>query len=349
MSSHTHLPDRIRPPGRAGVRTDVPSLRAPFYLTDGGLETTLVFGYGLDLPDFAAFPLLDRKPEVFVDYFTPYLDVARRDGVGFVFDTPTWRASSDWGARLGYSPAALFELNQRAVGFMRDLAARWPEVDAVVNGVIGPRGDGYAVGETMSPDEAERYHRAQARAFVEAGADLVTAVTMTYTGEAIGIARAAIAEGIPVAISFTVETDGCLPSGQALSDAIEEVDAAIAERSLHAGRVAYYMINCAHPQHFAHELERGARSPDAAWLGRIEGIRANASKRSHAELDAAEALDRGEPVELGADYVALHDVLPRLRIAGGCCGSDHEHIDEISRALAHRLGVDAAPGAVPGA
>jgi S-methylmethionine-dependent homocysteine/selenocysteine methylase len=293
------------------------------FLTDGGLETTLVFHQGLDLPDFAAFPLLDTEAgrAGLVAYYAPYLDLAERLGAGFVLDTPTWRANLDWGARLGYDAARLSEVNRRAVDFVSALAAERPGLRTIVNGVVGPRGDGYVVGATMSASEAAAYHGLQTRAFAEAGAEMMSAITMTYVEEAIGVARAAASVGLPVVISFTVETDGRLPSGQSLGDAITQVD--------DASRVppAYFMINCAHPSHFAGVLESGG-----SWLGRIHGVRANASCLSHAQLDEATELDRGDVQELGALYASLGTIVD-LRVIGGCCGTDHEHIATIAAAL----------------
>jgi homocysteine S-methyltransferase len=304
----------------------LPQLSAPLAITDGGLETTLVFQHGIDLPDFAAFPLLDTEAgrDALADYFEPYLDLARRLGVAMVLDTPTWRANLDWGARLGYDAIQLAAVNRRAVEFVRALATSGPggPVAHVLDGVVGPRGDGYVVGETMSPAEAAAYHGLQARAFAEAGAAMVTGVTITYADEAIGLVRAARSVGLPVVISFTVETDGTLPSGEALGEAIDRVDDAT------DGAPAYYMVNCAHPTHFAEQLTAGA-----AWLARVKAIRANASRCSHAELDAATELDRGDVADLADWYRRLHASLPDLRVIGGCCGTDHEHVTAIAEAL----------------
>ena len=294
------------------------------FLTDGGLETTLVFHQARDLPDFAAFPLLDSDDgrAGLTAYYNPYLDVAERLGAGFVLDTPTWRANLDWGARLGYNPTALALVNYRAVTFVRSLAGARPGLTTVVNGVIGPRGDGYVIGSTMSPAEAAAYHGLQVRAFAEAGAEMLTAVTMTYSDEAIGVARAAAAADIPTVISFTVETDGRLPSGETLGEAISRVDDACPIAP------AYYMVNCAHPSHFAHALD-----VSESWPARVRGVRANASRLSHAELDEATELDRGDIAELGALYVSLSSMID-LRVVGGCCGTDHEHVATIAHALA---------------
>ncbi len=306
--------------------TTLPQLRsARPYLTDGGLETTLVFREGIDLPDFAAFPLLDTDSgrAALARYYGPYLDLAERLGLGLVLDTPTWRANLDWGARLAYDPVSLAGANRRAVEFVVELARERATVATVINGVIGPRGDGYVVGAAMSASEAATYHELQARSFAEAGAQMISAITMTYADEAIGIARAATAVGLPSVISLTVETDGVLPSGDTIGDTISRIDDAT-----HASP-AYYMINCAHPDHFSTALDTSA-----AQTGRIRGIRANASRLSHAELDESTDLDRGDVEELAAFYGELHQRLD-LRVVGGCCGTDDEHIAAIATALVH--------------
>ena len=304
----------------------LPHLDGRLWMADGGLETTLVFLQGIDLPDFAAFPLLhDAEGRAQLRrYYEPYLRAARMRDIGMVVDTPTWRANPDWSARLGWSPASLVRLNAESVGFVRELTSEF-EVEAVINGAIGPRGDGYVVGTAMSDGEATRYHSLQTQALAEGGADMVTAVTMTYAAEAIGVTRAAVNAGISAAISFTVETDGRLPSGQPLGEAIEAVDAAT------EAAPAYFMVNCAHPSHFEHVLAGGG-----SWTERIKGIRANASRASHAELDEAEDLDRGNPAELADDYRRLAELLPSLALIGGCCGTDSEHILAMASALATR-------------
>jgi S-methylmethionine-dependent homocysteine/selenocysteine methylase len=295
------------------------------FLTDGGLETTLIFHRGLDLPCFAAFDLL--KDEAGRDelraYFGAYVALARERGVGFVLDTATWRANPDWARRLGYSLEDLDDANRAAVALAEEIraAGETEGTPIVVNGVIGPRGDGYDPGALMSPDEAEGYHARQVATFAESAVDMVTAVTMTNADEAIGIARAARAHDVPAVISFTLETDGCLPDGQPLGAAIERVDAET------GGSVAYFMINCAHPSHFAGVLEE-----DGAWRERIGGLRANASAKSHAELDEADELDEGDPAALGAEHGALRPRLGAVTVLGGCCGTDRRHVEAIGRA-----------------
>jgi S-methylmethionine-dependent homocysteine/selenocysteine methylase len=301
----------------------LPQLETELFLADGGLETTLVFLDGFDLPEFAAFPLVEDGDgrAALERYYDSYLDVAEDAGVGIALDTPTWRANPDWAAKLGYDEEGVHRANLAGVDFVRQVRDRRGSVQVVVNGAIGPRGDGYVVDTHMSGDEAADYHSTQVRAFAEAGADLVTAVTMTYADEAFGVARAAEEAGVPVALSFTVETDGRLPSGESLADAVRSTDRAT------GGYPSYFMVNCAHPTHFAEVLD-----PSAAWTGRLAGIRANASTMSHAELDEAETLDAGDQQDLARRYAALRESLPGLRLLGGCCGTDARHVRAISEA-----------------
>lgn len=292
-------------------------------LTDSGLETWLVFHRGADLPDFAAFPLLADPAgrELLAEYFRDHLRLAAESGTGVVLETPTWRANADWGARLGYDAEALDHLNRDAVDFLRDLATAFVDVEVVVSGNIGPRGDGYDPVELLTPAVAEAYHRAQIDSFAAAGADRVTMLTATHAGEATGVAQAADAAGVPVVVAFTVETDGRLPSGQALHEAVAEVDAAT------NGGVLHFGINCAHPDHFAAALD-----VDSPAIQRIELLRANASRASHDELDQAEELDDGDPDELGSLYAELRRRHPYFGVLGGCCGTDARHIRAIARA-----------------
>lgn len=313
-------------------RRSLPQLSGDIFLTDGGIETTLIFHEGYDLPEFAAFDLLNQETgvEALRRYYKTYADIAQTYGVGFILEAPTWRASLDWGRKFGYSPEALDNVNRQAIALLEDIRQEH-ETEAtkmVISGCIGPRGDGYAVEHKMKPDEAEQYHAAQIATFSETTADMVTALTVNYAEEAIGMVRAAKAVGMPIVISFTLETDGRLPSGQTLKDAIQQVDAATDNGP------AYYMINCAHPTHFEDMLASGE-----AWAQRIRGLRANASRMSHAELDQAEELDDGNPVELSQQYLALTNQLNYLNVLGGCCGTDYRHIEEIGKACVLQLAV----------
>jgi S-methylmethionine-dependent homocysteine/selenocysteine methylase len=307
-------------------RTSLPQLEGDLFLTDGGIETSLIFHQGLDLPEFAAFVLLDSDAGVdqLRRYYEPYLALARESGAGFVLESPTWRASPGWAARLDVSAEKLDALNRRAIALMEELRASTGDAPVVISGCVGPQGDGYRPAELLSAHVAREYHSTQIGTFADTAADMVTAVTMTYADEAIGVTQAARDAGLPVVISFTVETDGRLPNGQGLGEAIEEVDEAT------GGAPSYYMVNCAHPTHFEDVL--GTEEP---WRDRIRGLRANASMLSHDELDAMEELDDGDPADLGARYAALRSRLPNLNVLGGCCGTDHRHIAAIRDAWAH--------------
>ncbi|MET1028923.1 MAG: homocysteine S-methyltransferase family protein [Dongiaceae bacterium] len=312
----------------SAYRQALPQLAGGMFLTDGGLETTYIFHEGRDLPHFAIFDLLkdEAGTDWLRDYYRRYMAIARSGGSGFILESPTWRANPDWAAKLGYSAERLAEINRRSIDLLRGLRDESEDTDApiVVSGCLGPRGDGYDPGRMMSADEAADYHAPQMRVFAASEADMASAMTLSYVNEGIGIVHAAKAAKMPVAISFTLETDGRLPTGQALQAAVEETDAAT------NGGAAYFMINCAHPTHFNSTL-----TGDGAWLRRLRGIRANASKRSHAELDQASDLDAGDPVELGSEYSALRQRLPWLNILGGCCGTDHRHVEAINRACAN--------------
>jgi homocysteine S-methyltransferase len=290
-------------------------------VTDGGLETDLIFHHGVDLPEFAAFPLVDDESgrALLTDYYDGYAAIARGAGAGLLLESPTWRANPDWGARVGYSPAELARVNAAAITMLAELRRRYTEQldNVVVCGTVGPRGDGYQPGAAFDPDDAASYHLPQVAALATAGADLVTAYTLTDVGEAIGVVRAAREVGVPVAISFTVETDGRLPEGTSLAQAVAAVDAAAAPE--------YFLVNCAHPTHVEGGL---ADEPGEAgdWRERILGLRCNASRKSHADLDEATELDEGDPAELSDAQRRLGPKLPRLSIVGGCCGTDARHV-----------------------
>jgi homocysteine S-methyltransferase len=309
-------------------RNALPQLNGGFFVTDGGIETTLIFHQGLELPDFAAFDLLKRPggESALREYFRAYARIAARHNADVVLESATWRASADWGTRLGYSGAELAQANRRAIELLERIRDELSETrtTAVISGCVGPRGDGYQPANMMTIDQALSYHRVQVDTFADTAADMVGAITMNYVEEAIGIALAARDAEMPVAISFTVETDGRLATGQTLADAVAQVDAATGSYP------AYYMLNCAHPQHFDSVLE-----PDASWTGRIRGLRANASRKSHAELNESSELDIGDPAELGTQYAWLKQHrLPRLNVLGGCCGTDQRHVESIAAACA---------------
>jgi homocysteine S-methyltransferase len=291
------------------------------YVTDGGIETDLIFHHGVDAPEFAIFPLVQDEPgrRLLADYYDGYAEIAAKAGVGLTLDAPTWRANPDWGAKLGYDAAALDRVNRDAIELLHGLRDRYRSelglTEVKVGGLHGPRGDGYVAGADADPDEAAEYHSTQVRSAAAAGADQITVLTMTGAGEAIGFVRAVRDVGLPAAVAFTVETDGRLPDGTTLREAIARVDAEAAPD--------YYIVNCAHPTHVAPGLDGNS---DSGWLGRIEGLRPNASRMSHAELDEAPELDEGEPADLAEGVDRLRAKLRNLRIVGGCCGTDTRHV-----------------------
>lgn len=294
------------------------------FITDAGLETELVFREGYDLPEFASFPLLksDKGRDDIQAYYTHYTNIAKQQHTGLLLEAPTWRASSDWGNKLNYTTNELTSFNEQAIALLNEIRATAQlESPCVISGCIGPRYDGYNPELYMSADEAEQYHYTQIKTFSETTADLVTALTITSINEALGITRAAEKLEMPVVISFTTETDGCLPSGETLQQAIETID-----KQTYAYPF-YYMINCAHPTHF-----QSALTDDSMWLKRIGGIRANASCKSHAELDESTELDSGNPKELGQQYKVLKSRLTNMHVIGGCCGTNHQHVNEMAHA-----------------
>ena len=311
----------------AKYRTNLPQLGDKTFLTDSGLETTLIFHDGIDLPHFASIALhaTEEGEQRLRDYLvSPHRDcqgaqcrlhsgkrvLARKPGLGRE-------------ARLSRR-TDLIALNRKSIALLAALRDEHetPQCPMPISGNIGPRGDGYSPDRMMTGDEAMRYHAFQCDLFADTEADLISGFTMTHSGEAIGIARAATAVEMPVVISFTTETDGRLPSGETMREAIEKTDDAT------SGAPAYYMINCAHPTHFVDALEKGE-----AWIKRLRGLRANASTRSHAELDNSSDLDAGDPVDLGRRYAHLRGALgTRFNILGGCCGTDHRHVAAIAEA-----------------
>ena len=302
-----------------------PQTSAQPFLTDAGCETDIIFNRGTEIREFAAHTLLEdeRGRDVLADYYRGFLGLAAEVNAGMVLDSPTWKAHPYWAGDLGVEPLELQRANSDAVTFSRALRDEFSPsgIPIAINGLVGPRGDAYAPESLLAIDEAQEYHATQISWLADAGADMVTALTFTQSDEAIGVVRAADEIGIPVVVSFTVETDGTLPTGESLGHAIEAVDDAT------DGSTAYFMVNCAHPDHFVGVIE------DADWANRVEGIRCNASRQSHAELDSAEVLDDGDPIEFADGYVELTKVLPSLQVFGGCCGSDLRHVREVARAV----------------
>jgi S-methylmethionine-dependent homocysteine/selenocysteine methylase len=306
-------------------RNELPQLSGDLFLTDAGIETDLIFNHGVEIREFAAHTLLPdaRTREIVADYFRGFLSLANKNDAGFVLDSQTWKAHLHWAEDLAETEQELRQANRRSIEFVAKLRDEFSgnRTPIVLNGVVGPRGDGYAPEATLAASEAEEYHATQIGWLAETEVDMVTAMTFTQSTEAIGVVRAAQSAGLPVVVSFTVETDGSLPTGQSLHEAIDAVDDAT------DAATAYFMVNCAHPDHFFNVLD------DSAWARRIRGLRCNASRLSHAELDECEVLDDGDPVELANQYKAIKSTMPWLNVFGGCCGSDLRHVARIATAV----------------
>lgn len=290
-----------------------------FYLADGGLETFMIFHKGHDLPCFSAAALLDSVAgrQDLLAYYERYIGIARASQRGFVMDAPTWRSGVAWAKPLGQSIDAVLDTNARAVAFVSAVRDQHEgnALPILINGLVGPAADAYAPDTLITEQDAFDIHFPQIEALGKAAVDMISAMTLTHADEASGIMRATKEIDVPGVIAFTVETDGRLPSGQPLGDAIAQVDVATGSAPL------YYMINCAHPDHF-----RSTLAGTEKWISRIGGIRCNASRMSHAELEDAEELDDGDPAELSALSLELVRLLPNIRVVGGCCGTDHRHV-----------------------
>ena len=303
-------------------RDTFPDMNTDLLLTYVGMETDLIFTHGYDLPGFASYPLLETAEgrALLKKYLEDMIALGKETGSGVILESPTWVANRDRGAAIGYSPETLKHLNQQAIALMAEIRAACGDLPTVISANLGPRDDAYAPDAQMSADEAEIYHTEQISALAETDVDILSGYTLAYPAEAIGIVRAAQRFGIPVVISFTVETDGRLPTGTTLQSAISQVDTAT------DGYAAYFMINCAHPDHFSTMLE------NLPWMQRVKGIVANASRCSHAELDEAEELDDGNPGELAGQLAEIRSQFPHIQVLGGCCGTDMRHMDEIAKA-----------------
>ncbi|MEP4030851.1 homocysteine S-methyltransferase family protein [Roseibium polysiphoniae] len=300
-------------------RDSFPPSNVDLFLAYAGMETDLIFNQDVDLPGFASYPLLKTTEgqELLKGYMKDLIALGKETSAGVILESPTWVANRDRGAALGYGFDELKKLNQDAIAMMAAVRLESDHAPIVISANIGPREDAYAPSAQMTPEEAERYHAEQIAVLAETDVDVISGYTLAYPTEAIGMVRAARQFGLPVVISFTVETNGRLPTGESLDEAISGVDTAT------DGYAAYFMINCAHPEHFSGVLE------DASWMQRVRGIIANASRCSHADLDEAEELDDGNPSELGVQLSDLRRRFPHIKVLGGCCGTDMRHMKQI--------------------
>jgi homocysteine S-methyltransferase len=300
-----------------------PQKAGRLYLTEGGTETELLYKYGFALPQFALFPLLDNPQAVskMREMFQSYLDVAVRHKMCALMGGLDYRASPDWGALLGYSPQSLADANLRSIEFLRDIAREYASdiPDIVIEGLIGPRGDAYERNASITVDEAEDYHSVQLETLKRANVDLALAITFNNVPESIGVARAAVKIGVPLAISLTLDGTSKLSSGPRLGEAITTID----RETDHAPE--FYLVNCSHPVEYESAIE-----PDG-WIDRVRGVRPNASRMEKMALCQIGHLEDGDPVELGKLCGDLARRYPHMDIWGGCCGTWDRHLDEIAK------------------
>lgn len=301
------------------------------FLTEGGVYTHLMFDLNVELRNLAAFELLfdASKEAILKDLHRTFADIAIKYGVSIILDTETWRASSNWYKLVGTSakqqtkihPLALAS-SRRLADYVRDKSEG--KVNAIVVGTMGPLNDAYKFDKDLSVEVARNYHRAQMLEFKANKAGAVGAYTLSTSTEALAIALEAKDATIPCFLSFTVETDGTLPSGESLQMAVERVD----EETQNS--VLFFMVNCAHPRHVRKAVEN-----DGAWIQRIRGVRGNASIKSHEELNNSTELHSGDPVQFANDLLSLRDIFPQLVVMGGCCGTSPDHSIEIAKKLTH--------------
>lgn len=299
----------------------LPQLSGGLFLTYTGMETDLLFNQNVDLPGFATYPLLqsvDGRAHL-NRYARDLIALGKKHSVGIILESATWVANRDRGAAIGYSPEQLCELNKQAIALLCEARDTLGDMPTVISANVGPRADAYAPSEQMNAAQAKAYHSEQIGTLTETDLDMISAYTIAYPAEAIGIVQAAKSFSVPVVVAFTVEIDGRLPTGASLEDAIKQVD----EET--DGYASYFMINCAHPDHFSNALN----DPLLA-LQRLRGIVANASRCSHAELDNATVLDAGNPIELGEQLAEIRQSFPQINVLGGCCGTDMRHLQSIA-------------------
>lgn len=310
----------------AKVKTKIPATGGRTFLTEGGIETHMQYKKGYELKHFCLFDLMNNSQAIadLRAYHVRIIEVALKHKVGAVLDGVHYRSSRDWGELLGYSPAGLADIVVQGIEFYRDLAREFETDDSPmpVSGVVGPRGDAYAVGRTMTVHEAEDYHAEQIATMKKAGADFITALTFSQVDEAIGLVRAAQGLDIPVVVSFTLGSDGKLKTGPGIGNAIQAIDTATDDGP------AYYMINCTHPVDFAPAFD-----DPGDWTQRLAGIRPNASSLDHGMLCQLGHLEEGDPDELAQQMAEMANRFPHLSVWGGCCGTDYHHIDKIASAV----------------
>ncbi len=300
-----------------------------YFLTEGGTETEIMYRHGFELPEFAMFPLLDTPKAVRAlrSIFRAHLDVAAEFGLSFLLTGLDYRASPDWGAKLGYSPQALSDANMQSIEFLREISEGYegqiPRL--LIGGCLGPRGDAYGLNQNITAESAEDYHAVQLETLKKSGVDFAVAATFNNVPEAVGVSRAAARIGVPLFVSLTLDSTHRLKSGPSLGDAITEIDALAGEAA-----PEFYLLNCSHPLEYEPALD------DGKWIKRLRGVRPNASKMEKIALCKLGHIEDGNPVELGEQIGDLSYRYTHMDIFGGCCGTGDSHLREIAKALVSR-------------
>ncbi len=296
------------------------------FLTEGGSETEIMYRHGFELPEFSMLPLLESPLALSAlrDEYSQQLDVAAEFGLSFLLTGLDYRASPDWGSKLGYSPSGLADANIASIELLRDIAKGYEEQipRLLIGGILGPRGDAYSLNQEITAESAEDYHAVQLETLKRADVDFACALTFNNVAESVGALRAANQTGVPLFVSLTLDRSGRLKSGPTLAEAIVEIDA-------QAGEAApeLYMINCSHPLEYEPALE------NRDWIKRLRGVRPNASKMEKLALCELGHIEEGDPVELASRLRDLSERYPHMDIFGGCCGTGHKHLREIAKTL----------------
>lgn len=302
------------PAQRQGVR----------FLTEGGQETEIMYKFGHELPEFAMYPLLENAAAMaeLKGMYERVLDVAATHGFAVMLTGLDYRASPDWGAKLGYSREALANALIQSIEFLREVSRPYQgQISEIkIGGMTGPRGDAYSLNKSITAEEAEDYHSFHTEVVKRAGVSFTSAVTFNSVPEAIGAARAAAKLDMPIYISFTLDSNHRLKSGPSLKEAIETVD-----REAGVAKPDFYGLNCSHPLEFEPALEPGD------WIKRVRSLRPNASAKDKMELCTIGHLEDGDPVDLGLRMGALARRYPHIDIWGGCCGTWDKHLNQIAK------------------
>lgn len=256
--------------------------------------------------------------------YRQYLDIGRRYTLPLLLSTPTWRAGRDRIAQAGLAGRDVNGDNTRFLAELRNSYAVYAQQVAIC-GLMSCRGDAYRPAEAMTTQAAGGFHAWQADALAAAGVDLLLAATLPALSEALGLARAQAATGLPYLISFVARPEGTLLDGTPLNVAIASIDSAITPRPL------AYLINCTHASIFRSAMRHQSNSSPLV-RERVIGLLANTAALSPEELDDRHQLVEEVPETFGSSVSALHRELG-MKVLGGCCGTDQRHIECLARGL----------------